>query len=155
MNTIRTATPADIDGIFRLWQQLMDSHKQHHRIFEYEPEQIPVLRDTLLKRMEDPHTQMFICETASAITGLMVAVFRATPPGYALKAKGYIAETVVDETAQGQGIGNLLYQAALDWFREQGADHIELQVSPHNPGGQAFWQKKGFEETSKHLILTL
>lgn len=156
MTSIRLATVADIDEIFRLWCQLMDTHKAHHPIFGYETDQSEILKKSLTKRFDDCNTKIFVSsDAASHLLGMMVAIFRPTPPGYALKAKGYIAETVVDESAQGQGVGQQLYQAVLAWFREMGADHIELQVSPQNASGLAFWQKKGFEETSKHMILLL
>lgn len=68
--------------------------------------------------------------------GLALLVGRARPELGMLVAAAW----------RGQGVGELLLRAALDWARGVGASEVVLHVFTHNTAAAALYRKHGFEE---------
>lgn len=60
--------------------------------------------------------------------------------------RGYIHHTAVRESAQRQGIGSKLVEAALDALHAEGIRKVALVVFKRNEKGNAFWEKQGFTQ---------
>jgi ribosomal protein S18 acetylase RimI-like enzyme len=154
--TIRLATPADIDPLFQLWCQLMDQHEAYHPVFGYRPAAAFRLKQALRERLKEPHTRVFVADGgAGSVVGLLLATFQTGSSGMHYFRRGYIAETIVEESCRGQGIGRALVAAARAWLISEGADHLELQVAVQNLAALRFWQAQGFGVTTQHLMLPL
>ena len=50
---------------------------------------------------------------------------------------------VADPTVQGKGVGSRLWDAVIDWGREQGALKLEFTSRPEREAAQRFYLKKG------------
>lgn len=149
------AQPDDIDELFELWKLLLDQHQAHHEIFRYRPGKEQALKAELLIRVKDRSTRVFVYEQDGVWLGMLVASMRPGATGFKLSSKGYIGETVVRQEARGKGIGGELFEAARKWLTDQGADHLELQVSAHNPQGIRFWESLGFTVSTQHMVLPI
>lgn len=68
---------------------------------------------------------------------------------------GEVYELYVDPTAQGQGGGAQLLEAAEDWFRSVGYERAELSTLVTNPGAQAFYRARGWEPTGRIIPVDL
>lgn len=152
---ITEAQPEDIDELFELWCLLLDQHQSHHEIFRYKPGGEHSLKAELLHRLKDKSTRVFVYQEGEHWAGMLVASLRPGPAGFKLSSKGYIGETVVREEFRGKGIGKELFEAARKWLSDQGADHLELQVSVYNPAGIRFWKSLGFTPSTQHMVLAL
>jgi GNAT superfamily N-acetyltransferase len=60
---------------------------------------------------------------------------------------GFIHDVVVEEAAQGQGIGTGLMQAAADWLEDHGAPRVMLWTAEANPAAQRLFDRLGFRRT--------
>jgi len=57
--------------------------------------------------------------------------------------KIYLDDFVADPTIQGRGVGSQLWDAIIDWGREQGALKLEFTSRPEREAAQQFYLKKG------------
>ncbi|GAB3536525.1 hypothetical protein GCM10027443_27050 [Pontibacter brevis] len=147
------AEPDDIDEVYELWHELLDFHQPHHPIFRYKPNQEDVLKKELQTRLKDKNTRFFGYVQDDEWRGLIVATLKQAALGFRLSNKGYIAETVVKGQYRSTGIGNELVEAAKKWLTDNGADHIELQVSVKNKAAIRFWEGQGFTPSTQHMVL--
>ncbi|WP_162055768.1 GNAT family N-acetyltransferase [Pontibacter pamirensis] len=147
------AEPEDIDEVYELWHELLDFHQPHHPVFRYKPNSEQVLKKELLTRLKDKDTRIFGYVQQDNWQGMIIATLKQAAPGFKFSKKGYIAETVVQEQYRGTGIGNELVEAAKKWLTDNGADHIELQVSVKNKAAIRFWESQGFSPSTQHMIL--
>ena len=152
---ISQAQPEDIDELFELWRLLLDQHQGHHEVFRYRPGSELTLKTELLHRIKDKSTRVFVYQVGDDWVGMLVASLRPGSAGFRLSNKGYIGETVVQEAYRGQGIGKELFEVARKWLTDQGADHLELQVSVRNAQGIKFWESLGFSASTQHMVLPL
>ena len=67
----------------------------------------------------------------------------------------YIDDLCVDETKRGKHIGTALYNAVVDFARENGCYNITLNVWSCNPSAMAFYQARGLvpQKVGMELIL--
>lgn len=154
--TIRTATPTDLSSVFSFWEGLMLSHASKSFIFGLRQDYETPAKAMLLERLENPQYNILVAENNEGkALGMTIAMLKPAPPVGKLSLQGYIAETFVDTEARNQQIGEKLFGAAKAWFKQQGADHIMLQVSPQNLDGQRFWERMGFEAASISMVQPL
>ncbi|WP_299707418.1 GNAT family N-acetyltransferase [uncultured Pontibacter sp.] len=149
------AQPEDIDELYELWRLLLDQHQGHHAVFRYKPGSEQTLKTELLHRVKDKSTRVFVYQEEEVWAGMLVASLRPGSAGFKLSNKGYIGETIVREEYRGRGIGKELFEAAHKWLSDQGADHLELQVSVQNPRGVRFWESLGFTPSTQHMVRPL
>lgn len=147
------AEPDDIEEVYALWRELLDFHQPHHPIFRFKPGSEQVFKRELLRRLKDKDTRIFGYVQHDEWQGMVIANLKQASPGFKFANKGYIAETIIKENFRGKGIGNELVEAAKKWLTDNGADHIELQVSIKNKAALGFWEKQGFMPTTLHMML--
>jgi ribosomal protein S18 acetylase RimI-like enzyme len=58
--------------------------------------------------------------------------------------RAWIEDVVVDESARGRGVGDLLNRAALDRARELGAKTVDLTSRPSREAANRLYQRIGF-----------
>jgi GNAT superfamily N-acetyltransferase len=68
---------------------------------------------------------------------------------------GRISPLVVDEKAQGHGIGRLLVEAAEQWCRKRGCKLVEVTSNDRRTAAHAFYRHLGYERTSMRFAKTL
>lgn len=149
------ALPEDIDDLFPLWLELMHHHQGHHKVFKCKPNHEKQLKTEFLTRIREKGTQVFVYEKAGEWVGMIICTIKQGVTGFELNRKGYIAETILKPAYRNKGIGKELFEAARNWLQDNGADHIELQVSEKNDGALKFWENQGFTPVTKHMVLVL
>lgn len=152
---IREASESDLDAVYKLWIAIMDFHKAHHTIFNVNADNEASILAILKEKFAAAETKIFLAEKDTHVLGMLICRFQTIPEAFVLHRKAYIGETMVYSEYQGMGVGERLYVHAETYFKEKGADHIELQVSVKNPKAIAFWEKRGFEASTKHMIRIL
>lgn len=131
----------------------MQLHQSHHAVFKVKPKSEKQLKAGLLTRLQEKNTRVFVYETDQEPRGMIVVSLRKSAAGFKLATKGYIAETIVKHGYRGTGAGKELVEAAKKWLSDNGADHIELQVSIKNTSATKFWQAQGFTVATQHMVL--
>ena len=94
------------------------------------------------QRLEDTQAATFLAVHESADVGLVVGAPFSGREG----AAGLFAMWVAPE-ARGQGAGDLLVQAVIDWAAASGCARVILEVGDHNRPAIRLYQRHGFEPT--------
>jgi len=75
-----------------------------------------------------------------AIIGTLALALGRVPTGL----RAWIEDVVVDQTARGQGVGEALTRAALQYAREKGVKVVELTSNPTRQAANRLYQRIGF-----------
>ena len=97
-----------------------------------------------------PDHAILVAEADGRVAGWIQVSF---PRIFETPARAEIAGLVVDETAQGHGIGRRLVAAAVDWARERGCLAIRVRTNVVRERAQAFYQREGFGEIKTQMVL--
>lgn len=74
---------------------------------------------------------------------------------YSQKEVAHIADLVVADSAEGQGVGAALIEAGEAWARTQGYTLLSLNVFVRNSRARAVYEKVGFEADTLRYLKTL
>ena len=99
--------------------------------------------------VESPATVVFIARRSEdrAIVGtLTLAMFRI-PTGL----RAWIEDVIVDESARGEGIGELMTKAALGRAHEAGARTVDLTSAPRREAANHIYEKMGFKRRETNV----
>ena len=93
---------------------------------------------------------------AGRSAAVFVAELRETPVGYVTcnrvdPATGQIGLLGVDSSAQGKGLGSVLINTAIGWFRRQGLNRALVVTQGRNVRAQVCYQRCGFLTQSVQL----
>lgn len=148
---IRAAHEQDIDALLDLNRQIGEMHHQQApHVFAPPSEQE---REFLLQALKSSERLFLVAEYDHQVVGFITAVMHSNEaiPFLVKDPICRIGTLVVDEKHRGQGVGEKLMQACLDWAKQSGASDIRLEVMAFNQGAEAFYHKLGFECQSKIL----
>ena len=152
---IRQATFDDIDNIKPMWIKLVEFHSDKQFIFKSSPDFRDKVVDDIKLFMGKPNVAFFVVEQDKKLVGFSSATISQRPSVFAIKSKGYIGDTYVDEELRGQGIGTNLISTTIDWLKKQGAQFVDLQVMSSNETGRKFWEKSGFQTVNYYMVKNL
>jgi ribosomal protein S18 acetylase RimI-like enzyme len=153
--TIRTATKDDLPAIKELWKEFMDFHKE---------------RDPFFSRVDDAHEDfglfmkgninkddwlVLVATDGDRVIGYGTATVMSYPPIYQDPRYGYIQDIAVTEAYRSQGVGRQIFEQMGKWFQEKDVSRLELEIAVTNEVSAAFWQRMGFVDFSKKLVLNL
>jgi len=68
---------------------------------------------------------------------------------------GHISFIYVHPQKRGEGRGKALLRALGEWFAEQQVVDVTLGVDSSNPDGLEFWERLGFHEFHRELVMPL
>lgn len=142
---IRKAKTSDLEGIKSLLLQVLTvHHKVRPDIFKadcrkYTDEQI-------LEIIADEKTPVLIAaDEEDRVMGYAFCIFQQHMGSNILTdiRTLYIDDLCVDENIRGQHIGSSLYNAVLDFARENGCYNVTLNVWSCNESAMRFYEKMG------------
>lgn len=143
--TIRKAKTADLEGIKSLLLQVLTVHHNGRPdIFKgncrkYTDEQI-------LEIIADDNTPVLVAaDEDDSVMGYAFCIFlQHTDSNIMTDIKTlYIDDLCVDENIRGRHIGSSLYNAVLDFARENGCYNVTLNVWSCNTSAMKFYEKMG------------
>jgi len=143
---VRRAVKGDIVEMLRLWREMMDFHAAADPRFR--PKSSPG-GERAWESFVHEHAWtdegwcVFVAEMDGRAIGYSVGVLREPYPVFEPGRFGEVMDMVVSRDARRLGVGQALFTALKAWFRERGADHVELQVAHRNATSQAFWRSVG------------
>ena len=142
---IRNAKPKDIDPIFKLWVESMKFHEGLDPVFfGFDIEKADGGKKFIIEQSKKDSTIMLVAEKDDKILGYLLGEVRNRLPFQKLQMIGYIFDIVVQEKERNKGIGGLLLDNALDFFRGRAVDTIMLSVSEKNTSAISFYKKHKF-----------
>jgi ribosomal protein S18 acetylase RimI-like enzyme len=90
-------------------------------------------------------TGVFVAEELGVILGYI-----STRVDYE-SGRGRIPNLAVDKSNRGHGIGRLLIEHALEYFRNEGMSFAMIETMDNNPVGQYLYPSCGFVETCRQI----
>ena len=142
---IRFAAARDIPGMIALLQQVGEVH---HRIRpdifragaqKYDEAALEAL-------LRDPQRPIFIAEEGKVL-GYCFCILEETANHPVLMDEKtlYIDDLCVDENCRGKHVGQILYDHACRFARDQGCQTVTLNVWCGNDSAMAFYEKMGLK----------
>lgn len=98
-------------------------------------------RDELESLVSSESSMLLAAEDDGGIVGLLTLVLVRIPTG----VRARIEDVVVDEPAQGRGVGELLCREAIRLAAEVGARTVDLTSSPERLAANRLYGRLGFE----------
>ena len=155
---VRPGAEADIPDMLHLWRKMMDIHAQADSRFRPRPspdgEQAWEyhLREHIFA---DGDWCVLVAEQDGRLVGHVVGMLTEPYPVFEAGRYGEVMDMVVDAAARRRGVGKALFTALKAWFRERGADHLELRAAHRNLTAQAFWRAMGCTDYMDTLWIDL
>ena len=112
----------------------------HRLIPQLSSSSMPISTNHLAEMIAAESTTVFVATRAQEIVGLLTLVVFRIPTGM----RAWIEDVVVDESARGAGVGELLNRAALDEARRKGARTVDLTSRPSRAAANRLYQRLGF-----------
>jgi ribosomal protein S18 acetylase RimI-like enzyme len=141
---IRKAIPADLPAIVELWKDFMDFHSNLDPFFSRSQDGHENFLNWVEKEMESDNAELFVAVSSGKILGYIKIELSNYPPVFEFKKYGMISDAAVATEYRRKGIGEALYEQAMNWFEDKGIKRVELRVANVNPVAQRFWRKMGF-----------
>ncbi|MEV7323826.1 GNAT family N-acetyltransferase [Streptomyces sp. NPDC093970] len=139
MTTVRDATPADADDVYRLLSAFVTSYRPDRAVFD------AVTFPRVIEAASASGAEFLVAEQDSCVVGYLLAVRMPT-----LFAGGTVLELLeltVDEPVRGRGTGSALIRAAQ--AKARAAKDVEVTVPTRRAAD--FYRALGFKETAVHL----
>lgn len=100
----------------------------------------PADAELLQRIIDSPSHVLLLARLSGKVVGMATVALLLGP---AAGRKIYLDDFVADPTVQGKGVGSRLWDAVIDWGREQGALKLEFTSRPEREAAQRFYLKKG------------
>ena len=154
---VRRATPADLPGIGRLGALLVKEHYDFdtRRFLAARPETQAGYASFISTQLEDADVAVLVADDNGDVIGYVYAAVE----GYDYMAlrgpAGVLHDIIVDPEYRGRGVGRLLLDAALEFFRSRGIPRVVLSTAERNETAQRLFAGKGFRRTMIEMTLEL
>ena len=154
---IRRATPADLPVIGRLGALLVKEH------YDFDPQRFLAARpgtpegyaSFINTQLEEPDKSVLVADDNGDVLGYAYAAVE----GYDYMAlrgpAGVLHDIIVDPQHRGRGVGHLLLDAALAFFRLRGVPRVLLSNAEQNEAAQRLFASMGFRRTMIEMTLEL
>ena len=152
--TIREAQLHDIPPILTLWEDFMAYLSSVNPDYYTYKDGKESFGQHLKEEIEKEQNLVAIAVTDEILEGFIIAYIDALPEWFEEKPIGLIRYLAISEKAQGKGIGRELANYALEWFKSQKINRVELYVLAGLPASE-FWGKMGFKSIMDRRFLEL
>jgi ribosomal protein S18 acetylase RimI-like enzyme len=142
---IRRATPADLQRIGRLGALLVEEH------YDFDPQRFLSVRpgtpegyaSFMGTQLEDTDKSVLVADD----NGDVVMALRGPA--------GVLHDVIVAPEHRGRGVGRLLLEAALEFFRSRRVPRVVLWTAERNEAAQRLFTGMGFRRTMIEMTLEL
>jgi ribosomal protein S18 acetylase RimI-like enzyme len=108
--------------------------------------------DRIKTELTNTNSEFYFAESGSEKLGYLKLNFRSAQTEDRGDDSAEIERIYVLQQYHGEGIGQLLLDAAIKRAEEEKVQSIWLGVWEHNPRAIRFYQKNGFSEFSRHIF---
>ena len=152
--TIRKATPNDIDRLQKISRQTFfetfSEGNTEENMTRYLDESLSL--DRLTAELTDRNSQFYFAEIDSKVIGYLKLNSGQSQTELKDDKALEIERIYVLKGYHGSGVGQLLYEKAIQVARQANADYVWLGVWEENPRAINFYKKNGFVEFDRHIF---
>jgi ribosomal protein S18 acetylase RimI-like enzyme len=154
---VRRATPADLQSIGQLGALLVKEH------YDFDPQRFLAARAVTPKgyasfistQLDDPDKAVLVADDHGDVIGYTYAAVE----GYDYMAlrgpAGVLHDIIVDPGHRSRGVGRLLLDAALEFFRSRAVPRVVLATAERNEAAQRLFARMGFRRTMIEMTCEL
>ena len=143
---VRRATEVDVPGMLPLWNEMMAFHAALDPRFQPVPDGDTYWAKATSAWIREDDSCVLVAEAEGRIVGYIVGMMHENPPVLLPPLYGFVSDICVAPEWRQRGVGRRMFAALKEWFRQHGADHVELRVAHNNPISQAFWRAVGCQD---------
>jgi GNAT superfamily N-acetyltransferase len=134
--TIRSATSADADQVFGMYDWLFEA--PGYRPVQWDPARAAAaIRETIAS----PESVALVADEGGELVGLCTAYLDLNSVRFGLRC--WVEDLVVAPRLRSEGIGARLLARAREWATEHGASHLELDTGDARADAQRFYERQG------------
>ena len=156
---IRKATQKDVDGIFEVLLELMESEdKSAHQTSPYLKKmrsrrsnfKTGVKKD-ISNDIKDKKKLYLVVTDNKKVAAYLLCSFLVTKDVYFRPLRlGYLNAMCISKTHRGKGLATKLYKECLKWYKTKKVTHLSLEVFSQNPAINIY-KKWGFVPTVQKM----
>lgn len=144
-----------VPQVVELWKDFMDFHADIDPFYTRRINAHVGYKKHLLKSVGSRTSQLFFALDGKQVVGYTFVEIVKQAPVFVNKYYGYISDMYTRPDYRRQGLGELMYNAAIKWFKMKGMKHIELGIAAQNTIADSFWRKMGFEDRMLRMYTEL
>jgi ribosomal protein S18 acetylase RimI-like enzyme len=153
---IRKAGKSDLDKILELNKLQAEYHGRIDSYYRTDFRAIASFRKYISGLLKKRNARIIVAEIENEVIGYMIgAIERMKPHQFGPGRIGKISDAIVEEEYRRLGAARRMTIELINWFRKNNIKGIVLSVDARNIIGIKAWQKLGFEEIMKRMILKL
>ncbi len=154
---VRRATPADLLKIGRLGALLIKVHYDFdpQRFLAAKPETSAGYASFLSAQLGAPDKAILVADDNGDVIGYTYAAIEGYDYMSLRGPAGILHDIIVDPEHRGRGVGRLLLDAALEFFRSRGVPRVVLSTAERNEAAQRLFARMGFRQTMIEMTLDL
>lgn len=134
-----------VPQVIELWKDFMDFHADVDPFYTRNAKAHIGYKKHLMKSVGSRTKQIFVALDDKQVVGYTFVEIVKHSPVFIEKYYGYIGDMYTQPAYRRQGLGKLLYNAAMEWCKKKGMTRIELGVVTKNEIAGSFWRKLDFE----------
>jgi ribosomal protein S18 acetylase RimI-like enzyme len=146
---VRRATPADLPEIGCLGARLVETHHEFDaRRFLAASRRTPADYASFIgTQLSDPDKAVLVADDNGAVIAYAYAAIEGHNYMALRGPAGVLHDLIVEPEHRGRGVGRLLIDAALEFFRSRGVPRVVLSTAEQNEGAQRLFARMGFRRT--------
>lgn len=146
--TARPATPDDLSTLESLYRELEAEMRALHEMWPVTDGLSEPAAEALAAAIDDTETVVLLGEVDEVPFGFLLGRLEGTLPQAQGETIGSIRLVFVEEIAREVGVGEMMRDAAVDWFRSHGARRFDAHVLPGHRLAKNFFEAGGFSARS-------
>lgn len=105
--------------------------------------------------LEDPKSEILVAKVNEEVVGFAVMELNESPPFDSLIPRrfAYMNDFGIKNTFHRNGIGKILFEACVEWSKNNDAASLDLNVWEFNKKAIAFYENFGMENASRKMTL--
>jgi ribosomal protein S18 acetylase RimI-like enzyme len=154
---VRRATPANLQRLGRLGALLVEEHHvfDPRRFLAARPGTPADYASFISTQLEDADKAVFVAEDNGDVVGYTYAAVEEYDYMALRGPAGVLHDVIVDSEHRGRGVGRLLLNTSLEFFRSRGVPRVVLATAERNEAAQRLFASMGFRRTMIEMTLEL
>jgi ribosomal protein S18 acetylase RimI-like enzyme len=154
---VRRAVRADLPKIGRLGALLIKVHYDFdpQRFLAAKPETSAGYAAFLSAQLEAPDNAVLVADDNGDVIGYAYAAIEGYDYMSLRGPAGILHDIIVDPDHRGRGVGRLLLDATLEFFKSRGVPQVVLSTAERNEAAQRLFASIGFRGTMIEMTLEL
>ncbi|MEE9552718.1 MAG: GNAT family N-acetyltransferase [candidate division Zixibacteria bacterium] len=144
MIEIREAREDELLKIGVLWGEFMAYNAAFNDSFKIKKKAKTIFAKEMGERNDNADCRLAVADDKGEIIGFCYSYISLKPKYFKLEKFGFIGDLFVKDDCRRKGIGRLLVDDALSFFKKRKIKQIELLVAQKNINTIKFWESIGF-----------